>query len=157
MIFVSGILIDNLFRFIYINWSKININKYYLLAKNIIINAIMWFYSLTPFSKSILKNPQFKYVFTIGTIISVLVIIIFTIFLKYESNKSIISIILYSIVVAFIYIYINFGICHIIIKIPIWFKFLSTIAIIIFNLICIRLLGWITEKLNIIEVEDYIS
>ena len=91
-------------------------------------------FNLTPFARSILDNSNFRFVFYVGAIFSLLAFIIIFIIL-YDSIYGFFTSLLISFVFLYAYLYLNFAICHLIIKIPIYFKVLSTLAIILFNII----------------------
>lgn len=93
-------------------------------------------FNFTPFAQEIMNNTNFKYVFIIGVVLTLLASIAFFCinFIEFE-NKHIFILLLMTLFFSFIYLYLNFAICHLIIKIPIYFKILSTIAIIVSNII----------------------
>lgn len=128
---VLGVIIHEL----YIQNIEI-ISKYVQSLKEVL------FY-LTPFARKIISNENFRYVFSVGIVLTIIVSILFFITMWIESEKLVTTIIV-SIFFSFIYLYLNFGICHLIIKIPVYFSILSVIAIIISNIIT-GFICWIIE------------
>lgn len=136
--FILGIIIHK----IYIQNIEL-IQKYSHEAKNFLFN-------LTPFARNIMSNDNFKYVFNISIICTILVTIVIFITMLTDDISFFISLII-SFVFLFAFLYLNFAICHLIIKIPIYFKVLSFIAIIISNII-IGIILWAIEVLILEEI-----
>jgi len=109
------------------------IQNYSLLSKYV-KNIKIFLFNITPFARSILKNANFRYVFYISTVLTLLISIIFFRIIWSDYKKVILSLIV-TLIFSFAYLYLNFAVCHLIIKIPIYFKILATLTIIISNII----------------------
>jgi len=116
----------------------VTIHKFYLENKAFIFqyaeNIKVFLFRLTPFARDIMTNTNFKFVFYISIVLTLLIsILVYDIF--YCRLKKIILSLFFTFIFLFAYLYLNFAVCHLMIKIPIYFKVLSTLAIIISNII----------------------
>lgn len=123
---IIGFILGTLIHYIYTSYTA-PINNYIIKIKNSI-------YFCTPFARKIVQENTFNYIFRVGTILTVIIVLICFLILIDEKKLNILSFLLLAIF-CFVYLYFNFGICHLLIKIPKFFKIISTILIIIINII----------------------
>lgn len=138
---IIGFILGVFFHYIYTSYNSL-IMKYFIKTKNFI-------YFCTPFARKIVQEKNFNYIFKIGTILSIIIVLIFFFVLISEKKLNIFSFLL-TIIFCLIYLYLNFGICHLLIKIPKFFKIISTILILIINII----VGFICVGLEYATFED---
>lgn len=152
VIFVIGVLVGILLKpilgLVIDLVSKVKFNNFFPLLDKLYTDFSLCFHIFIPFSKDIFNNSKFQYVFKFSTILSLLAILFFLSFLFWGINNyySVSENIIFTFLFVFIYVNTNFWICHLIIKITVWFKILSFLAIIISNILFVTILMIIASE-----------
>lgn len=126
-------------KFLFILGVVIGFSSYYFYSKytvtiwSFLNKAKMFVFNISPFASDMLEVPNFKYAFIFGCVFTGIgILIIFC--CGISVRKNIFLILLICIIFSAVYLYLNFGLCYLIIKIPIFYKVISSILMIVINL-----------------------
>lgn len=93
-------------------------------------------YNISPFSNKMLDNEDFKYIFIFSFVCTIIATLTLFVVLLYHIKKhKIVCSFFITLIFFIIYLYLNFFFCLLLIKIPIYVKIISSIILIISNLI----------------------
>lgn len=94
----------------------------------------LFLFNCTPFSSKMMQNPDFKYAIILATVFIVISSII-NLFIFIDETDNVIPTILLSVIAGILNLHIHYEICYIIIKIPVFYKVLAFIALLLSNII----------------------